>query len=242
MKGNGVCLTLLTPLRHAALRAANRVLGEQEPDVLKIHLEQFMLPAVTANPSAYISQPPPSGGSSAAVPQKKPTRIKITGRKYMAASAATPSAGVTVSASGATPAAAEVTSPTHVSKKRKTFVVPTLTAFEAMQAAYALPLGMYLCLRMLLSTTWFISLNILFNTGITGGVQGQGVAPTSLASAGVTSPAIGGTDLSELILKASSTTVVSCDMPSSMPTTAMTMTISPISTPLPSSAAPSFLF
>ncbi|KAF5783442.1 hypothetical protein HanXRQr2_Chr11g0508001 [Helianthus annuus] len=136
----------------------------------------------------------------------------------MAASAATPSAGVTVSASGATPAAAEVTSPTHVSKKCKTFAVPTLTAFEAMQAAYALPL----C--------------------ITGGVQGQGVTPTSLASAGVTSPAVVVTDLSELILKASSTAAVSCAMPSSLPTATMTMTNSPISTPLPSSIAPSSLF
>ncbi|KAJ0699098.1 hypothetical protein HanRHA438_Chr10g0435411 [Helianthus annuus] len=131
------------PSRHAALRAADRVLGEQEPNVLKVHLEQFLLPAVPADPAVYISQPPPSEGSSVAVPEKKPTRIKVTGRKYMAAGAATSSAGVAAPARGATPAAAELTSPTHVSKKRKTFAVPTLTAFEAMQAAYALPLGMY---------------------------------------------------------------------------------------------------
>ncbi|MFS8017638.1 hypothetical protein Hanom_Chr15g01382771 [Helianthus anomalus] len=106
----------------------------------------ILLPAVPADPSAYISQPP-----------------------------ATPSASVNVSAIGATSVAAEVTSLTHVLKKRKTFGVPTLTAFEAMQAAYAMPLVMYLC--------------------ITGGVQGQGVTPTSLASAGVTSPAVCGANL-----------------------------------------------
>ncbi|MFS7989205.1 hypothetical protein Hanom_Chr11g01044001 [Helianthus anomalus] len=127
-------------------------------------------------------------------------------------------------------------------KKCKTFAVPTLTTFEAMQAAYALPLCMYLCLRILLLATSFISLNILYNPGITGGVQGQGVTPTSLASARMTSPAVVVTDLSELILKASSTAAVSCAMPSSLPTTAMTMTNSPISTPLPSSIAPSSLF
>ncbi|MFS8016263.1 hypothetical protein Hanom_Chr15g01366481 [Helianthus anomalus] len=46
------------PLRNAALRASDRVIGEKEPDVLKIHLEQFLLPAVLADPAAYISQPP----------------------------------------------------------------------------------------------------------------------------------------------------------------------------------------
>ncbi|MFS7918287.1 hypothetical protein Hanom_Chr03g00199211 [Helianthus anomalus] len=183
-----------------------------KPDVLKIHLGQFLLPAVPADPSGYISKPPPSGGSSSAVPAKKLTCVKITERKYMAASAATPSAGVTVFVIGA---AAEVTSPTHVSKKRKTFVVPTLTAFEAMQDP----------------ASWYVSLS-----------ADVGVTPTSLASAGVTSPAVGGTDLSDLILKASSTAAVSCAMTSSMPTVAVTMTTSPVSTPLPSSVAPSSLF
>ncbi|KAJ0539783.1 hypothetical protein HanHA300_Chr08g0290381 [Helianthus annuus] len=131
------------PPRHTALRAADRVLEEQEPDVLKVHLEQFLLPAVSADPAVYISQPPHSGGSSVAVLEKKPTRIKVTGRKYMAAGVATSFTGGTASARGATPAATELTSSTHVSKKRKTFTVPTLTAFEAMQAAYAPPLGMY---------------------------------------------------------------------------------------------------
>ncbi|MFS7955123.1 hypothetical protein Hanom_Chr07g00638941 [Helianthus anomalus] len=43
------------PLRHTALKAADRVLGDQKPDVLKIHLEQFLLPAVPADPTAYIT-------------------------------------------------------------------------------------------------------------------------------------------------------------------------------------------
>ncbi|MFS7999261.1 hypothetical protein Hanom_Chr12g01163981 [Helianthus anomalus] len=67
------------------IRAADRVLGEQEPDVLKIHLEQFLLLAMPANPSAYISRPPPNGGSGVSVVEtKKPIRVKVTGRKYMA--------------------------------------------------------------------------------------------------------------------------------------------------------------
>ncbi|MFS7964604.1 hypothetical protein Hanom_Chr08g00752301 [Helianthus anomalus] len=46
--------------RNAAMESADRVIGEQEPDVLKIHLEQFLLPAVSADPTAYISRPPPA--------------------------------------------------------------------------------------------------------------------------------------------------------------------------------------
>ncbi|MFS7889767.1 hypothetical protein Hanom_Chr00s000005g01610931 [Helianthus anomalus] len=57
---SGVCLVSWTPPRNAALRAADRVIEEQEPDVLKVHLEQFLLPTVTADPTAYISQPPPA--------------------------------------------------------------------------------------------------------------------------------------------------------------------------------------
>ncbi|MFS7935477.1 hypothetical protein Hanom_Chr05g00403951 [Helianthus anomalus] len=48
------------PPRHAALKAADHVLGEQEPDVLKIHLEQFLLPAVPVDPAAYITASPPA--------------------------------------------------------------------------------------------------------------------------------------------------------------------------------------
>ncbi|KAJ0534604.1 hypothetical protein HanIR_Chr09g0421601 [Helianthus annuus] len=49
------------PPRHLALRAADRVLDEQEPDVLRIHLEQFLLPALPADPAAYVSPLPPAG-------------------------------------------------------------------------------------------------------------------------------------------------------------------------------------
>ncbi|MFS7949605.1 hypothetical protein Hanom_Chr06g00573561 [Helianthus anomalus] len=81
--GNGVCL-ILSILHGAALKSADRVIGEQEPDVLKIHLEQFLLPAVPADPTAYVSQPFPKGGSSvSAVEPKKTIRVRVTGRKYM---------------------------------------------------------------------------------------------------------------------------------------------------------------
>ncbi|MFS7978534.1 hypothetical protein Hanom_Chr10g00916591 [Helianthus anomalus] len=61
-EGRGSLFDFVNPSRNAALRAVDRVLGEQEPDVLKIHLEQFLLPVVPADPTAYISQPPPSRG------------------------------------------------------------------------------------------------------------------------------------------------------------------------------------
>ncbi|KAJ0773751.1 hypothetical protein HanOQP8_Chr03g0103861 [Helianthus annuus] len=143
VKGEWSLFDFVDPPWHTALRATDRVLDEQEPDVLKIHLEQLLLPAVSADPAVYISPIPLSGGSSVAAPEKKPTRIKVTGRKYMAAGAATSSAGGTASTRGDASATTEMTSPTHAAKKRKMFVAPTLTAFEAVQAAYALPLGMY---------------------------------------------------------------------------------------------------
>ncbi|MFS8020093.1 hypothetical protein Hanom_Chr15g01411481 [Helianthus anomalus] len=132
-RNDEACLTLSTPPppRYTALRVADRVLGEHEPDILKIHLEQFLLLAVPADPAVYISHPPPSGGSSVAVPEKKPTRIKVTEKKYMSAGAATSSGCGTASARGCTPATTELTSPTHVAKKQKTFIAPTLTTFEA---------------------------------------------------------------------------------------------------------------
>ncbi|KAJ0548815.1 hypothetical protein HanPI659440_Chr08g0312911 [Helianthus annuus] len=140
-EGKWSLFDFVDPPRNAALKVADRVFGEQEPDVLKIHLEQFLLPAVSAYPAVYICQPPPSGGSNVATIEKKLIRVKVTGRKYMAVGAATSSVGVTTPAGSASTTAAELTSPTPVSKKRKTFTVPALTAIEAMQAAYALPIG-----------------------------------------------------------------------------------------------------
>ncbi|MFS7998086.1 hypothetical protein Hanom_Chr12g01149531 [Helianthus anomalus] len=59
------------PPRHAALKAEDRVLDEQETNVLKVHLEQFLLPAVPADPAAYISELPPNGGSNVATMEKR---------------------------------------------------------------------------------------------------------------------------------------------------------------------------
>ncbi|MFS7949603.1 hypothetical protein Hanom_Chr06g00573541 [Helianthus anomalus] len=94
-------------LRGAALKAADRVIGEQEPDVLKIHLEQFLLPVVPAYPTAYVSQPSPSGGSSVSVVEPKKTiRVRVTGRKYMA------TGGVSVHAGSVAVTATELASST----------------------------------------------------------------------------------------------------------------------------------
>ncbi|KAJ0715450.1 hypothetical protein HanPI659440_Chr13g0501281 [Helianthus annuus] len=180
------------PPRNAALRAAERMIREQEPDVLKIHLEQFLLPAVPADPSAYISQPPPSGGSGvSAAEAKKPIRVKVTGRKYMTAGAATSAVAVGISVPAGsvavTSVAAELASPTRALKKRK--------------------------------------------------VQVEGVSSAPLTSVDVMFSATSGPSLSELISQASAAAVSS-----SMPLTAVTVTTSPVSTPLSSNVIPTSLF
>ncbi|MFS7922276.1 hypothetical protein Hanom_Chr03g00247201 [Helianthus anomalus] len=71
LTGKGSLFDFVDPPRNAALMVADCVIGEQEPNVLKVHLDQFLLPAVLADPSAYISQPPPNGGSNASVAETK---------------------------------------------------------------------------------------------------------------------------------------------------------------------------
>ncbi|MFS7943745.1 hypothetical protein Hanom_Chr06g00503831 [Helianthus anomalus] len=53
----------IDPPRHTALRSADRVVGEQEADVLKIHIENYLFPVVPPDATAHVSNPPPSGGS-----------------------------------------------------------------------------------------------------------------------------------------------------------------------------------
>ncbi|MFS7907352.1 hypothetical protein Hanom_Chr01g00070311 [Helianthus anomalus] len=174
-----------------------------------------MLPALSADPTVYLSPLSLTGRSGAAAPERKPTRIKITRRKYMAISASLSTACATTFTRGDTSAAIDITSPTHVTKKRK-FVAPTLTAFEAVQAAYALPLG------------------------VTSGAQ-EGVTPASLPSVGVTLPSVGSGSLSELVPQAGVTHAASCAMPPPMLTAVVTMTASPISAPPTFSVTPSSL-
>ncbi|MFS7956831.1 hypothetical protein Hanom_Chr07g00659191 [Helianthus anomalus] len=208
------------PPRNAALRAADREIGEQEPDVLKIHLEQFLLPAVPVDPAAYISQPPPSGGSNVtAAEAKKPIWVKVTGRKYMAAGAATSAVtgGVSVPVGSVVVIdAAELASPTRVSKKCR--IVPALTTFEAIQAAYAMP------------------------TGSTAGVQVEDVSSAPLTSVEIVPSAVSEPSLSDLISQSSVAAAVSYPILLPMPTTAVVVTTSPVSTPLPSSVTPTSLF
>ncbi|KAL9992405.1 hypothetical protein Hdeb2414_s1177g00989371 [Helianthus debilis subsp. tardiflorus] len=79
-EGKWSLFDFVDPSRNATLRATDRVIGEQEPDVLKIQLEQFLLPDVSADPTAYTSQPPPSGGSNIfAAEAKKPFRVESPG-------------------------------------------------------------------------------------------------------------------------------------------------------------------
>ncbi|KAJ0636146.1 hypothetical protein HanOQP8_Chr17g0658621 [Helianthus annuus] len=121
------------PPRNTALRSADRAIGEQEPDVLRIHLEQFLLPAVPADMNAHVSQLPPSGGSSVSIAEtKKPSRIKITGRKVITTRATTSPVAVSIYAApeGATAVSAPtgLVSPQPVPKKR--MMMPPLSAFK----------------------------------------------------------------------------------------------------------------
>ncbi|MFS7925879.1 hypothetical protein Hanom_Chr04g00290381 [Helianthus anomalus] len=72
---------------------------------------------------------------------KKPIRVKVTGRKYMDSGPTTSSVAVSVSVrpggAAVTFAAADLVSPPRAQKKCR--VVPPLTAFQAIQAAHALP-------------------------------------------------------------------------------------------------------
>ncbi|MFS7958471.1 hypothetical protein Hanom_Chr07g00678941 [Helianthus anomalus] len=69
------------PSRNAPLRSADRVVGEQEADVLKIHMEQFLLPAVVASSTAQVFNPPPSGGSCNNPRFEVKVQVKVKGRK-----------------------------------------------------------------------------------------------------------------------------------------------------------------
>ncbi|MFS8034667.1 hypothetical protein Hanom_Chr17g01583851 [Helianthus anomalus] len=211
----------VNPPRNAAVSVADRVIGEKEPDVLKIHLEQFLLPAVPADPSTYICQPPPSGGSAVSAAEvKKSIRVKVTGRKYMAAGAAAfaIAVGVFVSVGGVavTSAAAELVSPTRALKKRK--VIPPLTAFQAIQTAYAMP------------------------TGFTVEVQVEGVSSVPLTSVDVMHSATSGPSLSELISQVSASALISSLLPPLVFTVAVVVTTSLVSTPLSSNVIPTSLF
>ncbi|MFS7889193.1 hypothetical protein Hanom_Chr00s000003g01604071 [Helianthus anomalus] len=95
-----ILFDFVDPPRHAALKAADRILGR---NVVAI--------------------------------EKKPIKVKITGRKYMVVGMGASSASMTTS----TGSVAEQTSPTHVFKKRK--IIHALTTFEAIQAAHIIPTG-----------------------------------------------------------------------------------------------------
>ncbi|MFS7948938.1 hypothetical protein Hanom_Chr06g00565711 [Helianthus anomalus] len=115
-----------------------------------------------------------------------------------------------------TSTATELASPTRVLKKRK--IIPALTAFEAIQTAYAMP------------------------TGSAAGVQVEGVPSAPLTSVEVIPSAASEPSLSDLISQESVVVAVSCPMSQPMPTIVVVVTTSPVSTPLPSSVTPTSLF
>ncbi|MFS7993139.1 hypothetical protein Hanom_Chr12g01090551 [Helianthus anomalus] len=136
----------------------------------------------------------------------------------MAAGAAASSFGGAALTGGDISTAAVMISPGHASKKQKTFVAPTLSAFEVVQAAYAMPFG------------------------TSSGAQTENVIPSQLPSVGVVLPSYGVSSVTEPVPQASTTAAVSCTMPPPTLTTAVTLTASLIPIPLVSSVAPSSLF
>ncbi|KAJ0678027.1 hypothetical protein HanOQP8_Chr12g0443261 [Helianthus annuus] len=127
--GDWSLFDFVDPPRHLALRVEDRVLNEGDPGVLEMHLEQFLLPALPADPAAYIAPLPLVRSSGVPSVEKKPTRIKVTGRKYMASGAAASSVGGTALTGGDISTPVAMISPGPISKKGKTFVAPTLSAF-----------------------------------------------------------------------------------------------------------------
>ncbi|KAJ0884103.1 hypothetical protein HanPSC8_Chr10g0429481 [Helianthus annuus] len=195
----------IDPPRHLGLKSADRMLDEGEPDVLKVHLEQFLLPAVPADPLAYIA---PLSGMTIAVAassEKRPARIKLSGKKHPVTHGSMPTMEETPTMGRDVPLVSDLTSPGRVSKKRKTFVAPTLSAFQAVQAACAFSPGTIM--------------------GVSSGVVTSTVAPTVAGSCP-------GSDVSISMGPQSGVFVapaVSCVMPSPSPAISVAVSVEPLS-------------
>ncbi|KAJ0519760.1 hypothetical protein HanIR_Chr10g0451831 [Helianthus annuus] len=196
----------IDPPRHLALRPADRVLDEGEPDVLGVHLEQFILPAVPADSTAYITQLSGVATTAMSVSEKKPTRIKLTGKKHTATHVGVTSVEETSCIGRDIPLVADLTSPGRAFKKRKTFVVPTLSAFEAVQAACAFP------------------------TDTSVGVPPRVVAPTLVSTVALSYPGSSVSLSTVPKTPAPATAAVSCVMPLPIPTLSVAVTVDPLST------------
>ncbi|KAJ0850994.1 hypothetical protein HanPSC8_Chr13g0587201 [Helianthus annuus] len=197
----------VNPPRHLALKPADRVLDEGELDVLGMHLEQFILPAVPADPTSYISPLPAASTTSVPALEKKTARIKLTGKKQTTTNVAVASIEEAASLGRGISLSASMTSPGRALKKRKTFVVPTLSAFEAVQAAHALPIST--------------------STGVQTGVATS--TPVATVALSVPDASIGVS--AEPKTQASATAAISCAMPLPTPTLSVVVTVDPIVAP-----------
>ncbi|KAF5769916.1 hypothetical protein HanXRQr2_Chr14g0653711 [Helianthus annuus] len=204
--GEWSMLDFIDPPRHLALKPADRALDEGEPDVLRVHLEQFILPAVPADPTAYVTQLSSVATTAVSVSEKKPTRIKLTGKKHTAIHGGVPSVEETSSVGRDIPLVTDLTSPGRAFKKRKTFVVPTLSAFEAVQAACAFP------------------------TGTSVGVPPGVVTPTLVSTVALSCPGSSVSLSTVPKTSASATSAVSCVMPLPIHTLSVAVTVDPLST------------
>ncbi|KAM0036835.1 hypothetical protein Hdeb2414_s0014g00431021 [Helianthus debilis subsp. tardiflorus] len=139
---NGECslFDFIDPPRHADLRSANRMVGEQEAVVLKIYIEHFLLPAIPAGSSAQVANLPPSSGSGVFLEgTKKMSRIRITGKKIVTteATASPVAASVPAAPEGVVVTSAPaIVSPSPAPKWRR--VVPSLSTFQATKTAQLL--------------------------------------------------------------------------------------------------------
>ncbi|KAJ0520241.1 hypothetical protein HanIR_Chr10g0457211 [Helianthus annuus] len=210
------------PPRNAALRSADRVVGEQEPDVLKIHIEQFLLPTVPTDATAQVSNPPPpSGGNGVSLEEtKKPSRIRITEKKIITAGEIASPVAANVSTAPeivVVTSAPIMVSPRPAPKKRR--ITPSLSTFQATKAAQAL------------------------HADYLAESQGGSGSFMPLTSGEIFSSATGGqsVSLADLISQASVIPVSSL-MPPPLFTTSVVMTPNPVTTPLLSSSTPVSIF
>ncbi|KAJ0933129.1 hypothetical protein HanPSC8_Chr04g0181451 [Helianthus annuus] len=199
----------IDPPRHLALKPNDRRLDEGEPDVLKVHLEQFLLPIMPADPLEYIA---PLSGMAAAVSassEKKPIRLKLSGKKHTTPSVSVPVMEETPNASREVSLASDLTSPGRTSKKRKIFVAPTLSAFQAVQAACAISPGTFV--------------------GMSSGVVSSGVVTSTVVST-VAASCTGNVSMPMgPQVSASFAPAVSCVMPIPSSTVSIAVTSEPLS-------------
>ncbi|KAF5808891.1 hypothetical protein HanXRQr2_Chr04g0150691 [Helianthus annuus] len=219
--GDWSLFDFVDPPRNAALRPSDRVVGEHEASVQKIHIEHFLLTAILRIPLIKLLVLPPSSGCEASLGgTKKASRIRITGKKSTTSEVTTSpeAAGELTAPEGATVTSAPaIVSPRPAPKRRRT--ITFLSTFQTTKTAQ------------------------LLHTDTIAEAQVEGGSSLPLTSGEIATSAIGGqsVSLAELISQASVLPVCSL-MPPPLFTAFVMIITNPVSTPLFSSSTPTSMF